>query len=292
MFDRTIEPDRSRTPENRELGRAGDGHPTERDRQREAEPRSLRGRSGRALQDVGIYGCVAFRDLAETHFGDDRHAARRAVDTWIREGLASESRAEEAKGRPIELVALTRSGAVAARDLAAWQSLDPGQRFGPARIPRGQVAHDAAVYRACGHQRRRLLRRGAAVRRVRLEGELRSHVVRPFQSARWQGGRRLAEAERRRAARELGLPIDAGGRVLFPDAQIEYTGPGDAGGRVNIEVASNHYRAPTLRAKAGAGFVLYAAGGAKARVLRALGQSGGRDSALGGAGREATVFEL
>ena len=288
MFDRTIESDRSRAPDNR----AGDGRLPEHDREREDEPRSFRGRLGRALQDVGIYGCVSFRDLAEIHFAGDLDDARRTVNEWIQEGLVSESRAEEWRGPPIELLTITGSGAVAVHDLVIRQGLDPGQRFGPTRIPRGQAAHDAAVYRACGHERRRLRRRGAAVRRIRLEGELRSRVSRRSESARWQGGRRFADAERHRAARELGLPIDALGRVLYPDAQMEYTGSGGVGGRINIEVASNHYAAPSIRAKAAAGFVLYAAGAAKARVLRALGQGGGQDSARGAAGRGTAVFEL
>ena len=40
---------------------------------------------------------------------------------------------------------------------------------------------------------------------------------------------------------------------------------------VNVEVASGHYSASTIRAKANAGFVVYAAERSQARVLRALG---------------------
>ncbi len=98
MFDRTTESDRRRAPENREPGRAGDGHLPEHDRHREGEPRSFRGRSGRTLQDVGICGCVSFRDLAEIHFAGGPHATRRAVDAWIREGIVRESRAERSRG--------------------------------------------------------------------------------------------------------------------------------------------------------------------------------------------------
>ena len=40
--------------------------------------------------------------------------------------------------------------------------------------------------------------------------------------------KRAADAERHRIAEDLELPVDDGGRVLYPDAQIEYT---DADGR-------------------------------------------------------------
>ena len=40
---------------------------------------------------------------------------------------------------------------------------------------------------------------------------------------------------------------------------------------VNVEVASGHYSASAIRAKANAGFVVYAAERSQARVLRALG---------------------
>ena len=58
---------------------------------------------------------------------------------------------------------------------------------------------------------------------------------------------------------ELGLPVNEQGRVLHPDPQLEYT---DAEGRtrVNIEVASGHYRNSSILAKSEAGFALHATG--------------------------------
>ena len=101
---------------------------------------------------------VSLRDSAEAHFGGHPYTTRRAVNAWIRDGLAKESTAKGPKGTPFKVLTLTRSGAAA--------------------------------------------------------------------------------AERYRVARELGLPIDAQGRVLYPDAQIEYfdaprdtTGPPPSGPR-------------------------------------------------------------
>ena len=64
------------------------------------------------------------------------------------------------------------------------------------------------------------------------------------------------------------MPIDPRGRVLYPDAQIEYVDSEGRTGRVNIEVASGNYRARSIRAKVAAGFRMHANGPAAARLVR------------------------
>ena len=295
MFDRTIEPDpRPAAPQSRVSYRMRDGHRREYDASRDRGSISFRERCRGALADIGIYGAVSYRDLAEAHFGGHPYTTRRAVNAWTREGLAKESTAKGPKGRPFKVLTLTRKGAAAIRDLDAGHGLDPGQHIRSAArlLQHAQLAHDTAIYRACGRERQRLLERGAAIRRVRLDGELKSAVARKSESARARDGRRAADAERHRAAGELGLPIDAQGRVLYPDAQIEYTDAEGRSGRVNIEVASGHYRQGSVRAKAAAGFRMHANGPAGARVLRALGCEDHGSSLRGPAERDPAAIEL
>ena len=295
MFDRTIGSDpRPAAPQSRAIYRMRDGHRREYAASRDRGSTSFRERCRGALADIGIYGAVSYRDLAEAHFGGHPYTTRRAVNAWTREGLAKESTAKGPKGRPFKVLTLTRKGAAAIRDLDAGQGLDPGQHIRSAArlLQHAQLAHDTAIYRACGRERQRLLERGAAIRRVRLDGELKSAVARKSESARARDGRRAADAERHRAAGELGLPIDEQGRVLYPDAQIEYTDAEGRSGRVNIEVASGHYRQGSVRAKAAAGFRMHANGPAGARVLRALGCEDHGSSLRGPAERDPAAIEL
>ena len=295
MFDRTIGSDpRPAAPQSRATYRMRDGHRREHAASRDRGSTSFRERCRGALADIGIYGSVSVRDLAEAHFGGHPYTTRRAVNAWTREGLAKESTAKGPKGRSFKVLTLTRKGAAAIRDLDAGQGLDPGQHIRSAArlLQHAQLAHDTAIYRACGRERQRLLERGAAIRRVRLDGELKSAVARKSESARARDGRRAADAERHRAAGELGLPIDAQGRVLYPDAQIEYTDAEGRSGRVNIEVASGHYRQGSVRAKAAAGFRMHANGPAGARVLRALGCEDHGSSLRGPAERDPAAIEL
>ena len=295
MFDRTIGSDpRPAAPQSRAIYRMRDGHRREYDASRDRGSTSFRERCRGALADIGVYGTVSVRDLAEAHFGGHPYTTRRAVNAWTREGLAKESTAKGPKGRPFKVLTLTRKGAAAIRDLDAGQGLDPGQHIRSAArlLQHAQLAHDTAIYRACGRERQRLLERGAAIRRVRLDGELKSAVARRSESARVRDGRRAADAERHRVAGELGLPIDEQGRVLYPDAQIEYTDADGRSGRVNIEVASGHYRQGSVRAKAAAGFRMHANGPAGARVLRALGCEDHGSSLRGPAERDPAAIEL
>jgi len=291
MLDRAIESNRNPQPV-RFPSRMRDGYRREYDPRRERERVAFRQRSERALADVGIYRAVSFRDLAETNFGGHPYTARRAVNSWIEQGLARESTATGPRGNPFKVLTLTSRGADKAQKLVAKQGLNPEQQVSSGFLQRVQIVHDTGVYRACQWERQRLLEQSATLRRVRLDAELKSIVARRSETARVRDGRQSADAERRRIAQELGLPVEENGRVLYPDAQLEYTDADGHAGRVNVEVASSHYSSSSIRSKARAGFVLHAPDTAQTRMLRILGTGGGKTSIRGPAQRDPAAFEL
>ena len=297
MFGRTAEPDpRPAAPPSRDgySYRMRNGHRREYTASRDGGSISFRERCDRALADIGVHGAVSFRDLAETRFGGHPYTARRAVDAWTAEGLVTETPGTGPKGNPFKVLTLTRKGVDKARKLAAEPGIDPGRQIRFARPRPAEAAHDTAVYRACTKERERLRKRGATVRRIRLDAELKSAVARGSESARIKYGKRAADAERHRIARELGLPVDGEGHVLYPDAQIEYEDADGRTGRVNIEAVSGNYREPAVRAKAAAGFQLHANGPAAAGLLRSLGLGSGDEGSWlsGPADRDPAAVEL
>ena len=276
MFDRTVEPDpRPAAPPSRSSQRLRDGHRREYAARRERGSISFSERCDRALTDIGVFGAVSYRDLAEARFGGHPYTTRRAVNAWVRKGWVQEHRGTGPKGNPFKVLTLTRKGVAEARELAAERGMDPGQKIRFTRIRPCEAAHDTAIYRACRRERERLRERNATVNRIRLGGELKSAVARRSEAARSKEGRQAADAERHRIARELGLPTDDQGQVLYPDAQIEYADAAGRTGRVNIEAVSGNYREPAVRAKAVAGFRLHANGPAAAGLLKRLGLGGG-----------------
>ncbi|MDE2982281.1 MAG: hypothetical protein OXU74_13910 [Gemmatimonadota bacterium] len=278
-FGRTAGPDpRAAAPPSRNPNRMRDGHRREYAAERERGSISFPERCAGALTDIGVYGAVSFRDLAEARFGGHPYTTRRAVDTWIRDGLVTETTETGPNGNPFKVLTLTPAGVAEARDLAAERGLDRGQRIEIPRIRSAQAGHDTAVYRATWKEQASLRKQGATVRRVRLDAELRSAVARASESARRKDGDRAADEERHRIAHQLGLPIDDEGRVLYPDAQIEYEDDEGRTGRVNVEAVSGDYREPAIRAKAAAGFRMHASGPAAAALLTRLGLGPGEDS--------------
>ena len=295
MFGRKAGSDpRPAAPSSRNRQGMRKGHRREYAAGRERGSTSFTERCAHALTDIGVHGAVSFRDLAEARFGGHPYTARRAVNAWIRKGLVTETRATGPKGNPFKVLSLTPEGVADARRLAAERGMDPGQEIRFLRVRSAQASHDTAVYRACARERERLRARGATVRRVRLDSELKGTVARRSESARNRHGKRAADAERHRAARELGLPVDDDGRVLHPDAQIEYEDADGRTGRVNIEAVSGNYREDALKAKAAAGFAMHANGPAAAGLLRKLGLGGSDNGSWlkGPADRDPASVEL
>ena len=96
------------------------------------------------------------------------------------------------------------------------------------------------------------------------------------------------------AATELGLPLQDT-RVMYPDAQLDIEDADGVSGRVNVEIASDHYHAAAIAAKAGAGFAMHGnSRSATQKIGRTLARAAARETDSGpgggsGAGRDGSV---
>ena len=130
-----------------------------------------------------------------------------------------------------------------------------------------ELAHDVRLYRAYLQSAERLVARGAQVRRVVLEQELKREYQRFLQASNRNrpdsSGRpnRLAQ-ELQEWARERHLPY-RDGHLEFPDVRIEYEERDGHRSIEDIEVTTPHYRGSHAAAKASAGFTCYRSVGAR-----------------------------
>jgi len=272
---------------------------------REYDPRqprrSFAERVNGAIRDVGTFRAVALRDLVARQFDGHPFAAHKAVAQLESRGLVERRQAQGPQGGTYTVLVATRDGAAAAE--ALWREAGrQGQRTFSGAVKAAEVGHDVAVYRAAIAAQERIEAAGGRVTRVRIDAELKGEIATRGERARRMRDHKAGEEARARAAAELGVPVQDG-RVLVPDAQLEYVGGDGREGRCNVEVASEHYRGREIRAKAKAGFALYASSPRAAGVVRRAlagvggvsgfgGVSGGRSGRRGGRPYEYEVFEL
>ena len=276
---RQIDP---RTGHRRELGRT------------RHKGRDMTERTHACLQEVGLYRCASHRDLVEAHFSGNRFAAAKGLDRLVRSGAMRQHQVRGPNGGAFTIFTLTKPGAALAQRLAVKRGLDPEQRAWSGMVKPREAAHDADVAKACRKEIEALTARGARLRRILIDAELKGILAKRSETARVRQGKEEADRARRRAAAELHLPCDEQGHVQIPDAQIQYVDEAGNPGRVNVEVASGHYREGSVKAKSAAGFSMHGAGkGGQASNTRtslsSLGGGGGRRGGGRSSGDPASV---
>ena len=290
----TREPRPTREPRAPQL--RTDGHRREYTA-REAQPRDRRTRATRdrdAIADVGMYRAVSYTDISEQHYDNHPYVTRRAVNRMVRDGLLEEHEATGPQGNTFTVLTATARGRDAAHRAALDAGHVPEQQTWTGLVKPAELSHDTAVYRAALDERARIEADGGRVVRVRLDAELKSLVATATEKARAEGGDRAAETAKAAAAQELGLPMQDG-HVMYPDAQLDIEDSQGMGGRVNVEIASDHYHAAAIVAKAGAGFSMHGSSrSANQNIGRALGRAAARETDSGpgggsGAGRDGSV---
>ena len=236
----------------------------------------LSGDDVRVLATVGAFRIVPANELRDSHPRTPTRPAR-DLERLREHGLIKTMPYVVGRTRTT-LVTLTERGRAVLESRRRAASGEPRQAFYAGVSKPRELAHDARVHAAYVREAEKLADRGARVRRVVLEEELKSEYQRFLQ--RNNRGRRdgggTPERDRdaiERWARERELSCNDG-HVEFPDARIEYD---DRDGRRavdDIEVVTPHYRGAHAAAKAASGFSRYRAVGARVGGVSGSGRSG------------------
>lgn len=230
---------------------------------------SLREEERKVLSEVGRFRVVATRDLAETVYAG-RHSRMERDLAFLREKRLIEvdtvnARRDGRGGRVkrIEVVTLTKAGRSLAR---LTGGLPHDQKLYAGLVKPREVEHDSQIYRAWQKEVKRIELKGGTNLRIQLDFELKADVQKAIHAARKAEPERDMAEIKQQVAQQFDLPYVNDG-IQIPDARIKYDmDQGSRSGHEDIEVLTAAYRAGHLRAKAQAGFHVYASAADRATL--------------------------
>ena len=242
---------------------------------REFEPRrvyELRGRTYRlrpsetaTLVEIGKFRIIALEHLCEFAYRGEKTRLRPEIENLIRKGLIQMKSVPHAEKGSRRLLALTRTGHRLLKEanmVGKEQALYHG--FSKPR----DAHHDADLYRIYQKTARKIEQAGGRHLRVVLDYELKKRVNHDLAKLGSEG----ASAETKYAVAERHDLQVVRGKIPLPDVRIEYDTPEGERARVDIELATSHYRLRDLVEKIRAGFSIYADAGELPHLRRVLDQ--------------------
>jgi hypothetical protein len=271
QLSRNGEPSR----QGRDDRRQGTGPVTNPNAARSPEPREvyeIRGRTYRlraseieTMVEVGKFRAIALEDLNEFAYDGDKLRMRPDVENLIRQGLVQmKSVPDEEKGAR-QLLTLSKAGhRFLTRNRFAGK--DQALHFGFAH--RREAHHDADLYRLHQKAADKIKRGGGRNLRVILEYELKKRICHDLAKL---GPDQASAESKRTVAERYGLQVVCG-KIPFPDERIEYDTPDGVRARVDLELATSHYRGRLLAEKVRAGFSIYAHASDVSKLRRVLDQ--------------------
>ena len=263
-----------RTSENRTPTRLG-AH-TPRFQARSIEPRKLfelrsrvyrlRDSEIQTMVDIGKFRVLGASDLEELAYTANRSHLQADLANLRQQGLIMMRRVPQKHTVPRHLVALTKEGR---RFLVAHE-----------RVPRNQVLyygfsklreadHDADLYRLYHRGLDDIALKGGKERRVILDSELKRIVYRDLTRAK----RESNSPDFAAIAERHGLKLIRG-TIPIPDLRVEYETSDHEQARVDLELATEHYRFKNLAKKASAGFSLFARPDELSKLRRVMDERG------------------
>jgi len=242
---------------------------------RSTEPRrvyELRGRTYRlrnseiaTMVELGKFRAVAKEDLAEFAYSGNNDRMRPDVENLLRQGLVEMKSIPHEEMGSRQLLTLTKNGH---RFLSQTQSDGKGQTLYHGFTKPREAHHDADLYRLYQKATEKIERQGGRHLRVVLDYELKKHLFRDLAKL---GKDRNSADGKHAIAEKHGLQV-VRGKIPVPDVRIEYETRDGERARVDLELATGHYRGRNLIEKVRAGFSLYARADDVSKLRRVLDQ--------------------
>lgn len=209
------------------------------------------------MKDIGRFRTIAVDDLAQHRYQGNRDEMRQDLRSLQDQGLIQRRTIWTGRqGDRLTVFVLSKRGK-ALLEREPRQPMD--QRIYAGFVKPAEVHHDAAIYRMYQTETKKIEQAAGRIRRVVLDYELKQEVYRPLAKARAKASPLSPEYGRRQAeiANQNSLKV-IHGKILLPDLRIEYDTATGERAHVDLELATHHYRGSSMRAKAEAGFKMYA----------------------------------
>jgi hypothetical protein len=262
--EETARPDSNLT--GREPARVGGAD----DQEREAEPQTLevstseprtryqdRGRSYmlraseiRTMTDIGKFRSLAAKDIEAFLYGGDKTRMEADLSNLRRQRLILERDVPQRENPPRRLVALTKQSR---HLLAATKTVHTGQVLYHGFTKPREADHDADLYKLYQRGLEKAGRDGGKNIRVILDSELKRILYHDLARAGEQGQNETKSA----VAERHGLRV-VRDTIPLPDLRIEYETADGEPARLDLELATEHYRFRNIARKMQAGFSIYA----------------------------------
>jgi hypothetical protein len=242
---------------------------------RTAETRTvheLRGRTYRlrncevaTMVELGKFRAVARQDLAEFAYSGNHDRMRPDLENLLRQGLVEMKSVPHEETGSRQLLTLTKNGH---RFLTQTQSAGKSQALYHGFTKPREAHHDADLYRLYQKAAAKIEDQGGRNLRVVLDYEIKKRLYHDLAKL---GEKRNSVDGKHAIAEKHGLQV-VRGKIPVPDVRIEYETRDGERARVDLELATGHYRGRNLSEKVRAGFSIYARADDVSKLRRVLDQ--------------------
>jgi len=225
----------------------------------------LRNSETAAMMELGKFRVIAQEDLAEFAYGGDKGRMRPDIENLMRQGLVEMKSIPHEEMGSRKLFTLTKNGH---RFLAETQRAGKGQVLYHGFTKPRETNHDADLYRLYQKAAEKIEEQGGRNLGVVLDYEMKKRLYRDLAKL---GPGEASSKNKHLVAERHGLQV-VRGKIPVPDIRIEYETRDGERARVDLELATSHYRGKNLAEKVRAGFSIYAHAEDASKLRRVLDQ--------------------